>query len=128
MSSVTFNGRTVEVPNLSCASVTSALTKSLNAPGWTAASCNGNPVQSNTVIYFVYQSNGSVNWEAPITALFDSGSSDTVSPQTIASAYTTEPFDYDYAVQVWGAAFSVTIGLYLIAFKVGAILKLFSRL
>jgi hypothetical protein len=122
LASVTFYGQTITTTDLSCTSVKPAVTSALNWQGWTATSCSTDPVAVNTIITFTYQVNGAT-WTNPITAVVDNPPSTTTTSQTC----TPEPFDYAYAAQVWALAFSVTVGLYLIALKVGTVLRVFKR-
>lgn len=120
MASVTFYGQTIATTDLTCTSVKPAVTSALNWQGWSATSCSTDPVAVNTIITFTYQVNGAT-WTNPITAVVDNP------PSTTSQTCTPEPFDYAYAAQVWALAFSVTVGLYLIALKVGTILRVFKR-
>lgn len=121
MASVTFYGQTVSVPDLSCTSVKPAVTTALNWSGWSATSCGTDPVAVNTSITFTFSGNGAT-WQSPITAVVDNPPA-----ATTAQICMPEPFDYAYAAELWASAFSVTVGLYLIAFKVGMILRVFRR-
>jgi len=121
MSSVTYKGYVIGVPDLACNSVLPALTRFEGNSGWVAWGCVNDPVKKNTAIHF-YQQSTSKRADVSLTAIVDAG------PASCTTQECLELFDYHYAAQVWVSAFSVTIGLYLIAFKVGTILKIFRRI
>lgn len=120
MASITFYGQTATVKDLSCASVMPAAQTILNWPNWQVSACSADPVATGTSITFVYPAAPGVTWQSPITNVVDNPPSTTGT--TVCQA---EPFDYTAAAQLWGGAFSVTIALYLVAFKVGTVLRLF---
>lgn len=120
MATVTFNNTTVAVTDLTCSSVKPAVTAALAwGSGWSATSCTSDPVQANTIITFT---SGTSTWQGVITAVVNNPVSSTTA---ISPSCTPESFDYTYAAQVWAAAFCVTVGLYLVALKVGTILRFF---
>lgn len=126
MASITFYGQTATAQDLSCASVKPVATSILNWAGWTATGCSTDPVAVNTMINFVFLSAPNITWQSPVLAVVDNTISTT--PAGNAQVCIPEAFDYSYAAQIWGSAFAVTVGLYLIAFKVGTILRLFKSL
>jgi hypothetical protein len=118
MSTVTFQGVTVTVINLQCSTVRPALTTAMNWQGWTASACSANPVIVGTNITFT--NTAGVPYTQAITAV-DTGSSNGGGSTTTT---VNEPFDYQYASGIWALGFTSVLGLYLLALKVGTVLKL----
>jgi hypothetical protein len=117
MSTLTFQGVTVTVADFQCATVRPALTTAMNWQGWTATSCSVTPVIVGTNITFTNAAGAP--YTQAITAV-SAGSTNTGSTGTPAS----EPFDYQYASGIWALGFTSVLGLYLLALKVGTVLKL----
>jgi hypothetical protein len=117
MATLTFQGVTVTVADFQCATVRPALTTAMNWQGWTATACSANPVIVGTQITFT--NTLGVPYSQPITA-FTTGSTSTGSTTLTAN----EPFDYQYASGIWALAFTSVLGLYLLALKIGIVLKL----
>jgi hypothetical protein len=117
MSTVTFQGLTVNVTDFQCATVRPVLTTAMNWQGWTATACSANPVIVGTNITF---SNAA---GAPYTQAITAVSTSSISTGSTTST-ANEPFDYQYASGIWALGFTSVLGLYLLALKVGTVLKL----
>jgi hypothetical protein len=117
MATLTFQGVTVTVADFQCATVRPALTTAMNWQGWAATACSANPVIVGTNITF---SNAA---GAPYTQAITAVSASSTSTGSTTST-ANEPFDYQYASGIWALAFTSVLGLYLLALKVGTVLKL----